>query len=191
MQDTAAGACLAGRGSEREHQIDFAPDVRYTLISNYHNCAQMPSHYKGKPDEILALDTLIKLSRSVNAVQGSLLPSLQRDYGITEGQLSVLEALYHLGPLSQGQLCKKVLRSGSNMTTVVDNLERDRLVKRTQSEDDRRVHIVSITERGRALMIQLLPEHVSRISGIMSALTKDEQRELGRLCRKLGTSVAR
>ncbi len=151
----------------------------------------MPSHYKGKPDEILALDTLIKLSRSVNAVQGSLLPSLQRDYGITEGQLSVLEALYHLGPLSQGQLCKKVLRSGSNMTTVVDNLERDRLVKRTQSEDDRRVHIVSITERGRALMIQLLPEHVSRISGIMSALTKDEQRELGRLCRKLGTSVAR
>ncbi len=77
------------------------------------------------------------------------------------------------------------------MTTVVDNLERDRLVKRTQSEDDRRVHIVSITERGRALMIQLLPEHVSRITGIMSALTKDEQRELGRLCRKLGTTVAR
>src|SRR5258708_32251188 len=151
----------------------------------------MPSHYKGKPDEILALDTLIKLSRSVNAVQGSLLPSLQRDYGITEGQLGGLEAIYHLGPLSQGQLCKKILRSGSNMTTVVDNLERDRLVKRTQSEDDRRVHIVSITERGRALMIQLLPEHVSRISGIMSALTKDEQRERGRRSRKLGTSVAR
>src|SRR5258708_40210794 len=151
----------------------------------------MPSHYKGKPDEILALDTLIKLSRSVNAVQGSLLPSLQRDYGITEGQLSVLEALYHLGPLSQGQLCKKVLRSGSNMTTVVDNLERDRLVKRTQNEEHARCHMVSITERGRALMIQLLPEHVSRISGIMSALTKDEQRELGRLCRKLRTTVAR
>ncbi|HEX9483816.1 MAG TPA: MarR family transcriptional regulator [Gemmatimonadaceae bacterium] len=151
----------------------------------------MPSYYKGKPDEILALDTLIKLSRSLNAIQGSLLPSLQKDYGITEGQLGVLEALYHLGPLSQGQLCKKILRSDSNMTTVVDNLERDRLVKRTQSEDDRRVHIVSITERGRALMIQLLPEHVSRITGIMSALTKDEQRELGRLCRKLGTTVAR
>src|SRR5258708_40150770 len=99
----------------------------------------MPSHYKGKPDEILALDTLIKLSRSVNAVQGSLLPSLQRDYGITEGRLSVLEALYHLGPLSQGQLCKKVHRSGSNMTTDVDNLERDRLVMRTQSGAAHRV----------------------------------------------------
>lgn len=150
----------------------------------------MPSHYKGKPDEILALETLIKLSRSLNAIQGSLLPSLQKDYGITEGQLGVLEALYHLGPLSQGQLCKKILRSGSNMTTVLDNLERDRLVKRTQSDEDRRIHIVSITERGRALMSQLLPEHVSRITRIMSVLTKDEQRELGRLCRKLGTSVA-
>src|SRR5258708_14431174 len=107
MQDTAAGACLAGRGSEREHQIDFAPDVRYTLISNYHNCAQMPSHYKGKPDEILALDTLIKLSRSVNAVQGSLLPSLQRAYGTTQCQLSVSAPLSHLPPLPQRHLCPK------------------------------------------------------------------------------------
>src|SRR5258708_31842366 len=101
----------------------------------------MPSYYKGKPDEILALDTLIKLSRSLNAIQGSLLPSLQKDYGITEGQLGVLEALYHLGPLSQGQLCKKILRSDSNMTTVVDNLERDRLVKRTQNEEHARCHM--------------------------------------------------
>jgi MarR family transcriptional regulator, 2-MHQ and catechol-resistance regulon repressor len=149
----------------------------------------MPTHYKGRPDEVVALDAFIKLSRCTNAVQGQLLPQLQKEYGITESQLGILEALYHLGPMSQGQLCQKILRSGSNVTTVVDNLERDKLVKRERDREDRRIQIVTITERGRALMARLLPVHVSRLTKVMNALTRDEQRELGRLCRKLGTSV--
>lgn len=149
----------------------------------------MPTHYKGKPDQILALNTFIKLARSLNAVQGQIIPPLHKDYGITESQFAVLEALHHLGPLSQGQLCQKILRSGSNVTTVVDNLERDKLVKRERDEADRRVQIVQLTERGRALVTAVLPVHVSRITDLMSTLTKDEQRELGRLCRKLGTAI--
>lgn len=151
----------------------------------------MPTHFKGKPDELAALDAFIKLTRCTNAVQGQLLPSLQKEYGITESQLGVLEALHHLGPLSQGQLCGKILKSGSNLTTVVDNLERDKLVKRERDEEDRRIQVVSITERGRALMMQLLPQHVTRLTKVMGALTKEEQRELGRLCKKLGTAQGR
>lgn len=150
----------------------------------------MPTHYKGKTDEVLALNTFIKLARSFNAVQVQIIPPLQKDYGLTESQFAVLEAIHHLGPLSQGQLCQKILRSGSNVTTVVDNLERDKLVRRERDEADRRVQIVQLTERGRALVITVLPLHVSRITSLMSTLTKDEQRELGRICRKLGTAIA-
>ena len=149
----------------------------------------MPTHYRGKTDEVLALNTFIKLARSLNAVQAQIIPPLQKDYGITESQFAVLEALHHLGPLSQGQLCQKILRSGSNVTTVVDNLERDRLVTRARDEADRRVQIVQLTGRGRALVTTVLPVHVSRITELMSTLTKDEQRELGRICRKLGTAI--
>lgn len=151
----------------------------------------MPSHFKGRADEVLALGTFIKLARGLNAVQARVIPPLQKDYGLTESQFAVLEALHHLGPLSQGQLCSKILRSGSNVTTVVDNLERDKLVRRERDEDDRRVQIVSLTERGRSLVVSALPVHVGRLTTLMSALTKDEQRELGRLCRKLGTAAAR
>lgn len=150
----------------------------------------MPTHYKGKTDEVLALNTFIKLARSFNAVQVQIIPPLQKDFGLTESQFAVLEAIHHLGPLSQGQLCQKILRSGSNVTTVVDNLERDKLVRRERDEADRRVQIVQLTERGRALVTTALPPHVSRITSLMSTLTKDEQRELGRICRKLGTAIA-
>lgn len=148
----------------------------------------MPTHYRGKPDEVLALDTFIKLARSLNAVQTQVIPPLQKEFGITESQFGILEALYHLGPLSLGQLGEKILRSGSNITTVVDNLERDKLVRRVRDEADRRVQMVHITPRGEALMERCFHIHVARVTKRIGVLTRDEQRELGRLCKKLGTA---
>jgi MarR family 2-MHQ and catechol resistance regulon transcriptional repressor len=150
----------------------------------------MPTHFKGTPDQVLALNTLIKLNRSVNALQARLIPLIQKDFGITESQFAVLEALHHLGPLSQGQLCQKILRSGSNVTTVIDNLERDSLVRRDRDEDDRRVQIVTLTEQGRDVITAAFPEHVARVTEVMGTLTQDEQEELGRICLKLGKGVA-
>lgn len=150
----------------------------------------MPTHYRGTPEEILALDAFIKLNRSVNAVQGRLLPTLQKDFGLTESQFAVMEALYHLGPLQQGELCRKILRSGSNVTTVVDNLERDGMVRRVRDDADRRIQIVHLTDQGRALLMKTLPNHVGRVVQLMGALEPDEQRELGRLCRKLGRAIS-
>jgi MarR family 2-MHQ and catechol resistance regulon transcriptional repressor len=98
----------------------------------------------------------------------------------------VLEAVFHLGPLPQGELCRRILRSGSNVTTVVDNLEREGLVRRERDANDRRIQIVHLTDKGRELLDRALPVHVRRITRVMAALDPDEQRELGRLCRKLG-----
>jgi MarR family 2-MHQ and catechol resistance regulon transcriptional repressor len=149
----------------------------------------MPTHFKGTEAEVLALETLIKLNRSLNALQTHLVPVIQKDFGITESQFAVLEVLYHLGPLSQGQICQKILRSGSNVTTVVDNLERDGLVRRDRDEADRRVQIVTLTEQGRKVITDAFPAHVARVTELMGALLPDEQKELSRLCLKLGKSV--
>ncbi|MEO6527361.1 MAG: MarR family transcriptional regulator [Gemmatimonadaceae bacterium] len=150
----------------------------------------MPTRFKGNPTEVLALNTLIKLSRSLSALSALLLPPLQKAHGITESQLGVLEALQHLGPLTQGQLCQKILRSGSNLTTVVDNLERGGLVRRERDTADRRVQVVHLTPKGEALITAAFPSHVERVTRVLSVLTLEEQVELGRLCRKLGTARA-
>jgi MarR family 2-MHQ and catechol resistance regulon transcriptional repressor len=149
----------------------------------------MPSHYNGSAEDLLALDAFIKLNRSVTSVQGRLLPTLQKDFGLTESQFAIIEAVYHLGPLPQGELCRKILRSGSNVTTVVDNLERDGLVRRERDASDRRIQIVSLTQQGRELLDRALPIHVQRIRALMGVLDSNELRELGRLCRKLGRAA--
>lgn len=150
----------------------------------------MPTRYKGNAEQVRALNAFIKLVRGTNSLFGALLPPLQRDFGLTESQLGVLETLYHLGPLAQGQICQKILKSGSNVTTVVDNLERDQLVRRVRDEQDRRVQVVHLTERGRKVIQEAFPVHAERITRLMSALSPEEQDELGRLCGKLGRAAA-
>jgi MarR family 2-MHQ and catechol resistance regulon transcriptional repressor len=148
----------------------------------------MGTKHRGSPREVRALDAFIKLTRAAGSVGGRLYGQLVREEGITESQLGVLEALHHLGSMSQGQLCGKLLKSGSNLTTVIDNLERDGLVRRERDADDRRVQIVHLTEEGQRVIRRVFPGHVQRMVDAMSALSADEQQELGRLCRKLGTA---
>jgi MarR family 2-MHQ and catechol resistance regulon transcriptional repressor len=145
----------------------------------------MPTHYRGTPDETRALDTWIKLSRAADAF-GARLAQCGTLNGLTVSQFGVLESLHHLGPMHQNVLGVKLLRSDSNVTMVVDNLEKRGLVQRQRDPADRRAIIVFLTDAGRALIEQIFPPHVAAVVREMSVLTPEEQEMLGRLCRKLG-----
>ena len=97
----------------------------------------MGTHYTGPPEQRTALDAFIKLTRAAESVEARAHGTL-RGQGLTVSQFGVLEALYHLGPLCQGELAGKLLKSGGNLTTVVDNLERRGWVERQRGEGDRR-----------------------------------------------------
>jgi len=143
------------------------------------------THYKGRPAEVRALNAYIKLTRATSSVAGRLSRQLA-NAGITPTQLGVLEALLHLGSLGQRALGGKLLMSGANITTVVDNLERRRLVRRERSGDDRRNVTVHLATDGRRLISKIFPGHAAAIAEAFSALTAAEQDELGRLTKKLG-----
>ena len=145
----------------------------------------MPTHYQGTPDEELALDTYIKLTRATDTINArlSMASSMQE---LTISQFGVLEALYHLGPLAQNILGEKILKSNSNMTTVIDNLEKRQLVQRERAKDDRRKIIVHLTESGMQMIKNLFPKHVQAIEQQFSVLTTEEKKLLGELLRKLG-----
>jgi MarR family 2-MHQ and catechol resistance regulon transcriptional repressor len=148
----------------------------------------MPTHFAGSPDQVLALDTMIKLTRATNTLMANL--SRRNTHpDLTESQFGTLEALYHLGPMSQSEICGKLLKSGGNTTLVVDNLEKHGLVVRQRDENDRRVVMVDLTCTGRELISSLFPCHVAAVTGAMSALSIEEQQQLGSLCKKLGKAL--
>ena len=145
----------------------------------------MPTHYSGTRAELRTLDAFIKLTRCTNSLLGRLAERNTID-DLTWSQFAVLEALYHLGPMTQGEISAKVLKSGSNMTTVIDNLERDSLVRRERDADDRRVIHVHLTDEGSRKIEAVLPGHVAAVVEELSVLSAKEQETLAALCKKLG-----
>jgi MarR family 2-MHQ and catechol resistance regulon transcriptional repressor len=145
----------------------------------------MPTHFSGTPAEVRTLDTFIKLTRCTNALLGRLAERGTIE-DLTPSQFAVLEALYHLGSLTQGEVSTKVLKSVSNITTVIDNLERDGYVRRERDAQDRRVIHVHLTKAGIAKLEEVFPRHVAALVDEFSVLSEGEQETLGNLCRKLG-----
>ena len=148
----------------------------------------MGTHYKGTSREVLALDGFIKLMRATDSVSAYLSRHTEAA-GLTTGQFGVLEALLHLGPMRPRDLGAKLLRSGSHVTMVLDNLERRGLVRRTRRKDDRRAMEVALTADGRRLITDLFPQHARRITRLFGALSSRDQRRLGALCKTLGRNI--
>ena len=145
----------------------------------------MPTHYKGRPEVKTALSAFINFIRASDSVTARLDGQIEMG-GLTHGQFAVLEALLHLGPLNQCELARKLLRSGGNLTVVIDNLEKHGLVRRERQKDDRRMVVVKLTPSGHKLIAGIFPSHARAIVAEMSRLTVEEQETLRALCRKLG-----
>jgi len=145
----------------------------------------MGTHYKGSKKEMRALDSYIKLTRAADTINSSVNLSLSK-FGLTESQFNVLDALYHLGPLSQKELGYKLLKSGGNITMVIDNLEKEAYVERKRGAEDRRIFFVQLTNKGGKRLEDILPVQVNFITNEMNRLSKTEQIELQQLCKKIG-----
>lgn len=145
----------------------------------------MPSHYDGTAEELRALNAYIKLQRAAETAIAHTTAHLATR-GLTTSQFAVLEALYHLGTLSQRDLAQKLLKSTGNISTVLKNLEKRSLIERARNPDDTRYMVVSISATGKMLIAEFFDQHVAGIVAEMSILTGAEQEELARLCRKLG-----
>lgn len=144
----------------------------------------MGTHYKGDKTEVRALDAYIKLIRAAESILSRV--HQQNNEGLTVTQFGVMEALHHLGPMHQRKIGMKLLKSGGNVTMVIDNLERRKLVKRRRDLKDRRFVNVHLTPAGIKLISKVFPERVASVKKEMNRLTASEQEELGRLCRILG-----
>ena len=144
----------------------------------------MGTNYRGEKAAVVALDAYIKLIRAAE----SSLSRVHRKIGcdLTVSQFGVLESLYHLGPMYQQKIGAKLLKSGGNITMVIDNLEKRSLVERRRDKEDRRYINVHLTKQGHALIEELFPRHVENIVAELSVLSKEDQVTLGRVCRELG-----
>ncbi|MEO8713274.1 MAG: MarR family transcriptional regulator [Parafilimonas sp.] len=82
--------------------------------------------------------------------------SLQKNFrnaglDITIEQWSVLYHLWKEDCLSQQELCNRTYRDKPSITRLIDNLEKQKLLKRASHKNDKRINLVCLTDAGRVL----------------------------------------
>ena len=132
----------------------------------------------------VALDLWSRLSKAYDKVRKSHVKQMS-EYKLTAPQFGVLDVLKKSGPMPLKRISEELLVTGANITCVVDNLEKEDLVRRVPSREDRRIIMAELTEKGEQKMQEIFPSYLSNMSKVTSVLSEDEQKQLSDLLAKL------
>lgn len=121
---------------------------------------------------------------------GKLLARLEKvcgAAGITHDQYNLLRILRGAEPegLPRYAVADRLINRAPDVTRLLDRLEREGLVGRERSVDDRRLSIARITPRGGAVLERLDPEVLAVHRGATAPLAAAELRAITDGCRRL------
>ncbi len=111
--------------------------------------------------------------------------SIFRKHNLTGAQVGVLSRLPEEVGKPMNKLGEELWCDVSNITGVVERLEKNGLVWRNTDPGDRRVSLICITEIGKKSLSKTLPEHERVLIGHFGKLTPDERKTLIKLLHKL------
>lgn len=145
------------------------------------------------------LQKRLKMSRFDNAAHKALLSILvaasqmraqtdraTSEFGISSEQYNILRILRgNPDGHACGAIAERMVDRSPDITRRIDSLERQGLVERARSMEDRRVVITKITPKGLELVDRMKEVLQFQTQNVASKLTEEECEELTRLCAKL------
>lgn len=108
-------------------------------------------------------------------------------HGLSSSAFDVLATLRRAGPpyrLSPGDLLAMTMVSSGTMTNRIDQLEKAGLVERIHNPQDRRSVLISLTERGFAIVEDAVSAHVENQKRLVAHLSEEERTTLNRLLKR-------
>jgi len=109
-----------------------------------------------------------------------------RETGIDDTDFRILEALLNKGPLPVNTIGPKVHLTPGSISVAIDRLLKRGLVSRVESTEDRRIRIVSLTLKGKALIAPIFRKHAAEIRRIFADASPKELRTLETILKKIG-----
>lgn len=131
-----------------------------------------------------SLELWDRLSRAYDKVRKAQVKQMSEEK-LTAPQFNVLEVLEKSGSMPLKRISEELLVTGANITCVVDNLEKEDLVRRVHSKEDRRIIMAELTDKGKQKIGEIYPKYAENMTEVTSVLSDSEQQELTRLLQKL------
>jgi MarR family transcriptional regulator, 2-MHQ and catechol-resistance regulon repressor len=138
---------------------------------------------KRKPPE--AIHTWLIMMKASQAIARYALPPILAE-GLGDSDFRVLDVLLHKGPMPVNAIGPKVDLNPGSVSVAVDRLYKKGLVSRIESESDRRIRTVSLTEKGRRVFVPIFRQHAALIQRAFQDVSPDEQRQMEEVLKRIG-----
>jgi MarR family transcriptional regulator, 2-MHQ and catechol-resistance regulon repressor len=138
---------------------------------------------RGKAPE--AIHTWLIMLKVLQAIRHLAFPPILKE-GLGDSDFRVLEVLLHKGPMPVNALGPKVDLNPGSVSVAVDRLYKKGLVSRVESESDRRVRTVSLTEKGRRVFVPIFRQHAALIKRAFQDVSPEEQRQMEEVLKRIG-----
>jgi DNA-binding MarR family transcriptional regulator len=128
-----------------------------------------------EPESKRRLRLWLRLYGATSVVEREMRRFLRKHFATTLPRFDLMAALERVPDgLTMGELSRRLMVSGGNVTSIVGGLERDGLVCRRQPASDRRTTYVALTERGRAAFAAMARAHEHWINQLLADVADDD-----------------
>ncbi len=125
-------------------------------------------------------------------IEGTIRQRLRQQFEVTLSRFDLLAQLDRSRRgLTMGELTRRMMFSGGNVTAIVSQLEQEGLVQRSNDPGDRRSFKVKLTPAGRKNFRKMAKVHEQWVVDLLSRLSDQDQAQLHRLLGSLKTAVHR
>lgn len=122
------------------------------------------------------------------AIIDNFISKFLETYNLSPAKFNILLMVKHVGKdkgIPQQEISKLLLVTTSNMTRMIDKLEKDEYVERINQEGDRRVNLIRITRKGSDLLNAIWPYYKEKIDSLIgSSFSKSEKNQLNKMLEK-------
>jgi DNA-binding MarR family transcriptional regulator len=120
----------------------------------------------------------------INNIINKNISSQYAQFNLTPGKFNILMVVKHIGKekgIKQVEISKNLVLTPSNITKLIDKLEKEKLVTRSAPSGDRRVNIVTITEKGSKLVDMASAGSLAEFKKMAGDLSPDKLKKLSSL----------
>jgi DNA-binding MarR family transcriptional regulator len=112
-------------------------------------------------------------------IENEIRSRLRATFGITLPRFDLMAQLErHPDGLRMGELSKRMMVTGGNVTGITDQLEREKLVLRVADPADRRAYSVKLTAAGRRAFAEMATVHEGWIEELLQDISSDDKGQL-------------
>ena len=149
-------------------------------MSDYVNMQTNADHeFRAHADQHASLRLWLRLLSCTMRGEDKIRQKLRDSFDITLPRLDLMAQLErHPDGLSMGELSRRMMVTGGNITTIVDQLEKEKLVLRVVGVNDRRSFTVKLTQAGKDAFTDMAIAHEAWVADLFEGLSVSQQTEL-------------